>query len=447
MIPGPYHQGDLRSMSPPWKQVFADRDNQISLAMVALLFALSLGVTYVGLKDYHASILDIRDLLIQADDIRYYDEVLTMSARLGGLTGDLSWERRYDATIPQLDQALQRAGELHPAGQAYLQEVDSANQRLIDAERQALGLARTGRLPEAADLLFGEAYEHEKTHYADGLARFTAELDQARLNLEERLQRVFTLTAALDALLAVKLIIASGAHLHFVLGARRGLAWRRAEAPLILSLLEVLGRAIASQANEEQLFKQATTDPLTGLFNRRYFIEKLEQELKGVRRRENLTALLIVDIDHFKAINDTYGHDAGDAVLRHFALLAQESLRESDLIGRLGGEEFGIILPATDLGLARAVAERLRETIAAAGTLTRLGKVRVTISLGLTLLTAADRATDEPLYRADQALYAAKREGRNAIRQLLVSMMPPPDPASLRGPDPNTGSLLQECPS
>lgn len=533
-----------------WQRVFADRGNLISLALVALLSAVSLGLAYQALRDYHASNQIISDLLARAAEIRYYDDVLTTSVRLGALTGDATWERRYESAIPRLDQALQQAIELHPPGQVYLDEINTANQRLIHFERQAFVLASSGRLEEAADLLFGEVYEQEKANYADGLGRFTNALENSQQSLERRLQGAFALTltfkvllvlvilsillhrfyrwegrlqlehtlgeiarrlvatdskrtdedirwvlgqvaalgeadhaalilyktgksvgigriwspsphtgawpwvsahwlgeerpddildlpvihhhpgvearvkdalkgAGIGALLAVNLLIAGGARLQLVLGSRSRLAWRRAEAPLLLSLLEILSRAIASQANEEQLFKQAMTDPLTGLFNRRYFMETLEQELKHVRRFNKHTALLVVDIDHFKAVNDTYGHDAGDAVLQHFARLAKTSLREIDLIGRLGGEEFGIILPATDQVMAMGAAERLRRTIAKSETHNRQARINVTISTGLTMLFAADHSINEPMHRADMALYAAKSQGRNLTRQLL----------------------------
>lgn len=535
-----------------WQRVFTDRGNLISLALVALLSAVSLGLAYQALRDYHASNQIISDLLARAAEIRYYDDVLTTSVRLGALTGDATWERRYESAIPRLDQALQQAIELHPPGQVYLDEINTANQRLSHFERQAFVLASSGRLEEAADLLFGEVYEQEKANYADGLGRFTNALENSQQSMERRLQGVFALPltlkvllvlvilsillyrfyrwegrlqlehtlgeiarrlvatdskrtdedirwvlgqvaalgeadhaalilyktgeslgidriwspsphtgawpwvsahwlgeerpddildlpvihhhsgeearvkdalqgAGIGALLAVNLLIAGGARLQLVLGSRSRLAWRRAEAPLLLSLLEILSRAIASQANEEQLFKQAMTDPLTGLFNRRYFMETLEQELKHVRRFNKHTALLVVDIDHFKAVNDTYGHDAGDAVLQHFARLAKTSLREIDLIGRLGGEEFGIILPATDPVMAMGAAERLRRTIAASETLNRQARINVTISTGLTMLFAADHSIDEPMHRADMALYAAKSQGRNLTRQLLPS--------------------------
>lgn len=535
-----------------WQRVFTDRGNLISLALVALLSAVSLGLAYQALRDYHASNQIISDLLARAAEIRYYDDVLTTSVRLGALTGDATWERRYESAIPRLDQALQQAIELHPPGQVYLDEINTANQRLSHFERQAFVLASSGRLVEAADLLFGEVYEQEKANYADGLGRFTNALENSQQSMERRLQGVFALPltlkvllvlvilsillyrfyrwegrlqlehtlgeiarrlvatdskrtdedirwvlgqvaalgeadhaalilyktgeslgidriwspsphtgawpwvsahwlgeerpddildlpvihhhsgvearvkdalqgAGIGALLAVNLLIAGGARLQLVLGSRSRLAWRRAEAPLLLSLLEILSRAIASQANEEQLFKQAMTDPLTGLFNRRYFMETLEQELKHVRRFNKHTALLVVDIDHFKAVNDTYGHDAGDAVLQHFARLAKTSLREIDLIGRLGGEEFGIILPATDPVMAMGAAERLRRTIAASETLNRQARINVTISTGLTMLFAADHSIDEPMHRADMALYAAKSQGRNLTRQLLPS--------------------------
>ena len=127
----------------------------------------------------------------------------------------------------------------------------------------------------------------------------------------------------------------------------------------------------------------------------------------------------MIDIDHFKRINDTYGHAAGDAVLVDFAAAARSMLREIDIIGRLGGEEFGVILPNSDAANVEAVAQRIRcaiETrpIAVSGT-----QLHIAVSIGATLITGTDPTPDAPLIRADHALYSAKEDGRNQVRVQL----------------------------
>jgi len=166
---------------------------------------------------------------------------------------------------------------------------------------------------------------------------------------------------------------------------------------------------------ELELRRLATTDILTGLPNRRHFLERLDQELARFHRFGKPTALLMIDIDHFKQVNDNYGHAMGDAVLRHFADLTLGSLRKLDLAGRLGGEEFAIMLPGADAEGARLYAERLRQKVENHPCLSAAHHVAITVSVGLTLFTDTDTGADLPLARADAALYRAKQNGRNRV--------------------------------
>lgn len=167
---------------------------------------------------------------------------------------------------------------------------------------------------------------------------------------------------------------------------------------------------------EAELHNLATTDPLTGLPNRRQFLSSLEQESARLQRfQESTAALLMLDLDHFKLVNDSYGHATGDMVLRRFAVLVRDSLRKTDLAGRLGGEEFAILLIGSDLAGAQEFADRLREQFSAE-TLSIDGKtVHSTVSIGVTQLRPEDSSADEALARADKALYRAKTQGRNQV--------------------------------
>ncbi|AUN94277.1 sensor domain-containing diguanylate cyclase [Pseudazoarcus pumilus] len=171
-----------------------------------------------------------------------------------------------------------------------------------------------------------------------------------------------------------------------------------------------------SKRAEADLRRLATTDVLTGLANRRHFLERATQELVRVRRYVGPAAFVMLDIDHFKRINDTWGHAAGDAVLRLLAGVLVENLRETDLVGRLGGEEFGVLLPQTDLEAAQALTERLREAITEVSLELEGEVVRFSSSFGLTLLHADDEDFDAPMARADAALYAAKFAGSNRVK-------------------------------
>ena len=169
--------------------------------------------------------------------------------------------------------------------------------------------------------------------------------------------------------------------------------------------------------NVQMSIEMAITDALTGLFNRRYMESHLSTLVEQAASRGKPLATLIIDIDYFKAINDTHGHDAGDDVLRDFALRIKRSIRGIDLACRYGGEEFVLVMPETDMAVAAMVAERLRRRIAAEpfaidqGTKT----VPVTISIGIASLRGKDDNAAGLLKRADQALYRAKRDGRNRV--------------------------------
>lgn len=167
---------------------------------------------------------------------------------------------------------------------------------------------------------------------------------------------------------------------------------------------------------EEEMRTLATTDFLTGLPSRRSFITRLEDELARLHRDiEQPVALLMLDLDHFKLVNDNYGHAAGDRLLKHFALLVTDELRRIDMAGRLGGEEFGIVLPGADMNAANIFANRLRERVY--NSPVPLGDMRIsfTVSIGLTHLRNTDTDADIALARADKALYRAKELGRNRV--------------------------------
>jgi two-component system cell cycle response regulator len=169
--------------------------------------------------------------------------------------------------------------------------------------------------------------------------------------------------------------------------------------------------------NVQMSIEAAITDALTGLHNRRYMETHLATLVEQAHSRGKPLTVLVLDIDFFKKVNDTYGHDAGDDVLREFAVRLKKSIRGIDLACRLGGEEFVVVMPDTDMAVATMVAERLRRRIAADAFPIHKGerKVAVTISIGLAALAGPDDGAANVLKRADQALYKAKRDGRNRV--------------------------------
>jgi len=169
--------------------------------------------------------------------------------------------------------------------------------------------------------------------------------------------------------------------------------------------------------NVQMSIEMAITDALTGLFNRRYMESHLGTLIEQAAARGKPLSALVIDIDYFKAINDSHGHDAGDDVLRDFALRIKRSIRGIDLACRYGGEEFVIVMPETDMAVAAMVAERLRRRIAAEpfGIAQGARHVAVTISIGIAGFRGKDDTAASLLKRADQALYRAKRDGRNRV--------------------------------
>lgn len=165
-----------------------------------------------------------------------------------------------------------------------------------------------------------------------------------------------------------------------------------------------------------ELEELSTTDFLTGVFNRRYFMEIATTELKRHQRHAKITSILMLDIDHFKDVNDTYGHSVGDQALRHLVKICRDNLREEDIFARYGGEEFCALLPETDASTAKEVAERLRYNIESTPMELDEQLLHLSVSIGLSGIDARQETDIEPwLERADQAMYRAKEQGRNRV--------------------------------
>lgn len=168
---------------------------------------------------------------------------------------------------------------------------------------------------------------------------------------------------------------------------------------------------------EKKLQRLATTDDLTGLWNRRYFMKATTQEIERARRYEQYFSILTLDVDNFKNLNDTHGHAAGDAVLQHLAEILLDHLRQTDITGRVGGEEFSILLPNTDIDSAVLLAERLRAAIEKSSANYADKELFFSVSIGLTAYHQGIDSIDELLLLADKALYRAKNKGRNRIER------------------------------
>jgi len=209
---------------------------------------------------------------------------------------------------------------------------------------------------------------------------------------------------------------------------REAIAWDQmpADTPLLWRVVNgsayvaVLAVAMAGlqmlRRSQALLARLVTQDQLTNVLNARAFADRLSQELDRNRRYPRPLALLYMDLDNFKVINDTHGHQTGDAVLRLVADAMRSSVRQADVVGRLGGDEFAVLMPETDAQLADSAAKRLASSLRNVFR----GTPNVTASIGVVSCTATEANTDDLLRRADQAMYDAKRMGKDRVVQVAL---------------------------
>jgi diguanylate cyclase (GGDEF)-like protein len=182
-----------------------------------------------------------------------------------------------------------------------------------------------------------------------------------------------------------------------------------------MAILKFLAGSNIEAAYHEEIYKMSILDNLTGVHNKRYFLEFIEREIARALRYGSPLSLVMFDIDHFKRVNDTYGHLAGDAVLRELGRRLKPRVRREDLLARYGGEEFACVLASTACASALKLADDLRALVASTPFVHDDLQIAVTISLGVAELALGDKRVDELIARADQNLYAAKHGGRNRV--------------------------------
>ncbi len=202
-----------------------------------------------------------------------------------------------------------------------------------------------------------------------------------------------------------------------------------------LRMLEVIAIQAAQAVLRAQLFEQmermATTDGLTGLLNHRTFQSRMDEAMAAAKRYNRKLSFLLTDVDHFKSVNDTYGHPMGDVVLKGVARILRETARDTDIVARYGGEEFAIVMPETDTKGAQVIAERIRERLMKEIFQTEQGPLKVTISIGVATCPDVSEQKQGLIDLADQCLYFAKRHGRN--QSVTVQQMQAGKPRAAQG--------------
>lgn len=328
------------------------------------------------------------DLKVLSQEILFYDEVLTMSTMVSVHTKDESWHKRYQHNARLLDTALARAMDLDPLISVSIQQTADANTMLVDYEKRAFALVASEKLQEAQALLTSVEYKAAKRRFLEGIT--------------EAVSRVLAETEnALDTSQANRgTYLLIGTFVSFV---------------VVIGLWIYLVRYI--RVTDRIMEDLVLEDDLTGLGNRRRFNEAFAKEIRRAYREDAFIMLAILDIDHFKRYNDTYGHPRGDEVMCDVSgLLKAANRRSTEAAFRIGGEEFAVISTCEDKHAAVQQMERVVEQVSEL----RIPHAhnppydRVTVSCGIMFASYKDNMSADELYHfADEALYLAKEQGRN----------------------------------
>ena len=222
----------------------------------------------------------------------------------------------------------------------------------------------------------------------------------------------------MESLLVLPLVVREEPIGTLIVASKHRTAFGPSARATLQALANQLGVALANARAVRQLEEMATTDGLTGCLNKRAFRAHMQQKLMAAQRFGRKLSLIVTDLDHFKAVNDTYGHATGDRVLQELAEVLKRAKRETDLVARFGGEEFCVLCEETDARGARLLAERVREELESTELATPLGPLKVTASLGVATFPDHARSAEELFAQGDKALYEAKHRGRNQVRSV-----------------------------
>jgi two-component system, sensor histidine kinase ChiS len=356
-----------------------------------------------GANDYLAKPFDKRELMARARTLLTMKEAGSRALEQARQLESERQQRRLSETLRDLSRAMSSTLDLHEVLERLLESLT----RVVVSDGAAVSLLE-GERPRAVALRGKSSHEDIEPRHR--------RLLEMRPAIPPGQPWAYPAGPGDPAGLALPLVSA---------GRIAGLLtlWRKGAEPFSETDIEVT-RALAAEASIavdnarrfEHVREQATTDALTGLYSRHHFFVLAEAEWQRARRYRRPMSVVMVDIDHFKRFNDTYGHALGDLVLQDVAQRCRASVRATDIVGRYGGEELALVLPEADAGVAFAMAERLRIAVESEPlTSAQHGALAVTISAGVATLTAEAEDVATLFARADAALYEAKRSGRNRV--------------------------------
>jgi diguanylate cyclase (GGDEF)-like protein len=354
--------------------------------------------------------------------IIHLDEVLTMSARMAAATGEARWEDRYRQFEPQLTTAINEARRLGKSeeGIGSVRRTDQANTRLVEMEERAFVMVRRGRLQDATAILGSSDYRVQKALYKEGIASFVL---QARGHLSDSLRSA----QRVDLLSVVTALFVGGISFVAWLSTVRGI--RRWRGVLERSVREgkrakqAFSRDVTSAREETaEMTRSAHHDFLTGLPNRMLLNDRIGQAIALAPRHKKRIAVLYLDLDGFKQINDSLGHAVGDQLLQAVAACLVKCVRGSDTVSRLGGDEFIVLLSEAELPEdAALIAKRILDALATPHSI-GAQRLKVTTSIGVSLYPEDGTDAETLIANADTAMYQAKASGRHTFRFFVRGM-------------------------
>lgn len=377
---------ELTDSSNPWFII-----SVIVTVLVILLLIGNLFYSYYAINNF-----ENKELTLQRISGRLMSHVqhLKLTTLIAAHTGDLTWENRYIEHKEKANIMLDDISSLVDLEKG-LNKVDNIKQnknKIIEIEDEAYQLISQGRKQEAVNLL--KSWNYIKNHQE--LIKSTEELTDL---VNEHVQNNISFRKNIILFTFVILFILFGILIY---------AWYTSIKTWRYNIQK-------RKEKEQEIIYLNYHDSLTDLYNRRYFMQAGKREIERAYRYGESLSIMMLDIDHFKNINDTYGHITGDNVLKHLATILKESVRNVDIVGRLGGDEFAIILPKSSLNKAKQVAERLRKNIEDNTFKFEEANISITVSIGLVAYNQKNSNIDNMIHKADLALYGAKKRGRNCV--------------------------------